>query len=267
LNPTGPTEAEFGELWGLIERRYGIVLPPDRRDLLLGDLRRSAWADEGIAGLTWRLRANDPQGVDWLLERVTVHHTGFFREPEAYRVFLDELLPRLRSRPVRVWSAASSTGEELYTLVFLLAERLGVEELREGWRFLGTDISTSAIARAEAGIYDALEVSAVPATLRASCFEPCTAGFLRVRSSLRELCVFRRLNLIDRPFPFRRPFDVVFCRNVLYYFSDEEQRAVLVGLHGVTAPGGVLLTGACDSVRQVRSPWRARSPILFERAP
>lgn len=268
--PVAPSPGSIDDLWRLVQQRYGIVVPVERRRSILGELESHS-AVLGCADLDElceRVLQHDPPAVDFLLTAVTVNHTGFFREMAAYRVFLEELLPSLeRMRgEVRVWSAACSSGEELYTLVMLLADRLGLGSLRSRWRFLGTDINAMTVSRAEAGLYYTHDMEQLPPEFRRRYFEPINGGRARIGRELRSLCTFRRLNLLHRPLPFQQPFHVILCRNVLYYFDERDQRLVLSTLYDAADEGSWLLTGVSDSVRLLGSSWRSESSILHRRA-
>ena len=156
---------------------------------------------------------------------------------------------------MHIWSAASATGDEAYTLAILAAEALGPAQAANRVYILGTDISAPVIKRAESGVYDMSHLEHTPEHLLKRYFEPVGLGEFRVVSHIRRMCTFRRLNLNAHPFPFRRSFDIVFCRNVLYYFEREQQRRALEALYGVTEPGGWLLTSLTELVRDMGTRW------------
>ncbi len=266
--PTLPDELAYPRLRALVAERFGIVIPTERdeavRTGLLGSCSRLGLRDLGE--LFARLDAHDGAAMEGLLAQVTVNHTGFLRDTAAYDIFLREALPTFEGPERRIWSAAASTGEELYTLVILLAERFGVDELRHRWRFLGTDINPEAVRRAEAGRYDKERVAVWPAAQRERWFRPIGAGQFELDPTLRELCTFRQLNLVDAPLPFRGRFDAVFCRNVLYYFNEARQREVLGSIHAVTRPGGWLLTSATEAIEHLGTPWRRHDIIAYRKA-
>jgi len=255
----------------LLERRTGLTFHGERRERLETHVANIC-ADRALNGaeqLSALLHGRDVQGralFAQLVEEATVNHTAFFREMGGFS-HLDDLLPRLADEPeVRVWSAASATGEELYTLVILLAERVGFAELRDRWRFLGTDINPSVVARAERGIYSQERAMGVPAELRARYFEDVGQARYRISAQVRSLCTFRQFNLTRAPYPFKRGFHLVFCRNILYYFGHSVQERVLTSIHAATDRRGWLVTGVSETIEQLETPWVRRGMCLYSRS-
>ncbi len=264
-----PDDEAYGRLLAEVERRYGILIPPERDAAVRQSLDDSCstLGLSDVATMVERLVVNDVHAVDHVIRAATVNHTGFLREPAAFEVILDEVIPTLEPhRDVRIWSAAASTGEEIYTLAMLAAERVGMDELDRRWHFLGTDIDSEAVGAAEAGVYTQERLDALPERVRRAYFRPATRGQYVIHDRIRALCTFRRLNLLARPLPFRHPFDVVLCRNVLYYFAEARQRAVLESLYRATANRGWLLVGASDAIEHLGTSWIRRSPIAYRRS-
>lgn len=263
--PVSPDELAYPRLRSFVADRFGIVVPPERDEVVQRGLyetcRRLGLRD--LDDLFVHVGGHDGAAMEGLLTQVTINHTGFLREKSAYDLFLESAMPTFDGPERRIWSAASSTGEELYTLVILLAEKLGLEELRRRWQFLGTDLNPEAVRRAEAGRYSEARVSAWPAAQRDRWFRPVEDAQFELDPALRDLCTFRQLNLVDVPLPFRGRFDAVFCRNVLYYFSESRQRLVLRSIHGVTRPGGWLLTSATEAIDHLGTPWRRHDTIAY----
>ena len=200
-------------------------------------------------------------GVKEDIELAVVHaastnHTYFFREPQVLDFFRDTILPlNARRSELRIWSAAASTGDEAYTLAILAAEALGRESAANRVSILATDISAPVIKQAESAVYGAPHFEHTPKHLLDRYFEAAEGGELQVAPFIRRMCTFRRLNLKAQPFPFRRHFDVIFCRNVLYYFDRENQFRTVEALYDVTEPGGWLLTSVTESVRDLKTRW------------
>jgi chemotaxis protein methyltransferase CheR len=184
---------------------------------------------------------------DGLVDSLVVNETYFFREASALNVVVDDvLLPRIAAgSSVRAWSAACSTGEEPYTLAMLLAERGQLAKVE----LIATDISEKALALARSGTFRARSVRS--AQLPSAAREHLTLQADRPVLARRILDAvdFRRLNLMDaeRVRQLGR-FDLILCRNVLIYFSDETVQRVVTLLTEVLRPGGVLLVGTCESL-------------------
>jgi chemotaxis protein methyltransferase CheR len=191
-----------------------------------------------------------------VVDVASTNHTYFFREPQVLDYFTNTILPKLAHKAeLHIWSAAASTGDEAYTLAILAAEALGPEQAASRVSILGTDISAPVIKRAESATYCASHLEHAPEHLVKRYFEPVGAEELRIVPHIQRMCTFRRLNLKARPFPFRRPFDIIFCRNVLYYFDRDHQRRTLEALFDVTERGGWLLTSVTESVRDLGTRW------------
>ena len=191
-----------------------------------------------------------------VMHAASTNHTYFFREPQVLKFFSDSILPLLaHQREVRIWSAATATGDEAYTLAMLIAEALGCEQAANCFSILGTDISAPVIKHAESAIYGMSHLEQTPEHFLNRYFAHTDDNEYRIVPQIRPMCTFRRLNLKAQPYPFRRLFDVVFCRNVLYYFDREHQYRTLEALYNATEPGGWLLTSLTESVRDMGTRW------------
>jgi chemotaxis protein methyltransferase CheR len=257
------TGAEFGFLSDLIRAKSGIHLGEMKLDLLEARLGKRLRA-LGIPKVRDYLRVlrEDPGGeeLERLVDVVTTNKTDFFREAGHFDHLLERVLPdHLRSaraaagEPLRVWSAACSSGEEAYSLAMVLQEALG-----PGGRFkiLATDISSRMLRRAMDGAFTAAQLAPVPRRLRDAYFEPCPDAdgrVFRAGGALRAAVQFNRFNLADPgQYVFSNPFDAIFCRNVLIYFDRPTQEGVVASLAGQLAPGGVLYTGFSESLIGIR---------------
>jgi chemotaxis protein methyltransferase CheR len=191
-----------------------------------------------------------------VIHAASTNHTYFFREMDTLNVFRDRILPSLESQPeIRIWSAAASTGDEAYTCAILAAEVMDLALATERVKILGTDISGPVINIAESGTYRASSLEYVPKVIKARYFETLTDGRYALIDEIMQMCTFRRMNLKMRPYPFQKRFDVVFCRNVLYYFQPGTQREVLASIYEATQPNGWLLTDVSFTLRDMGLPW------------
>ncbi len=185
-----------------------------------------------------RIADRDADALAALVEHAVVGETTFWRHPEQLEAFTR--LVRRAAGPLRIWSAGCATGEEPYSVAIALLEagRLGA-----GDRILATDVSTRALAAAAAGTYRPRALRKLPRELD-GWFEPGDPR--RVRPEVRNLVSFVRQNLVADPVPLGGAFDVVFCRNVLIYFSPETAAAALYRLVGALVPGGTLVLGPVE---------------------
>ena len=199
-----------------------------------------------------------------LIDALTTNHTAFLREPEHFRALVTRVLPGLRSGRVTLWSAAGSSGEEPYSMLFTILE---AKPQMPDVRILATDISSRMLAIAEQGVYNADRLSALPPAWLQKYFDRHIGGepgTWRVRAQYRAMIEFRRLNLMDAlPCSFR--FPVIFCRNVLIYFNRETQESVVNRLAGAIEPGGYLFTGHAESLTGIRHPLHYVQPAVYQR--
>lgn len=241
-----------------LEQTCAIHYPIKKRALLEQRLGR-AQRNLGIATLAELAEAlqngasSDVQLA--IMHAASTNHTFFFREKDVLNHFQNELLPELAKRSeIRLWSAACSTGDEVYTLAILIAETLGREALRRV-HILGTDISAPVIETAESGIFPLRHLQQVPPEILRRYMHPIGIDQFRINDEIRAVCTFRRLNLKRAPYPFQRPFQAVFCRNVLYYFTHADQVEVVERIAEVTEDGGHLFTSVTENVRELSARW------------
>lgn len=197
------------------------------------------------------------------VDLLTTHETYFFREPAQFEVFMREILPSLdATAPLRFWSAAASSGEEAYSIAMAAMATLG-----EGcnWEVLGSDISADVLARARAAVYRHERLERMPADyLRRYCLRGigADAGSIRIDDRLRRRVRFQQMNLAALP-PAFKSFDVVFLRNVLFYFDAPTRRLVLEGVIRQLKPGGWLLVGHAEGTGAVQFGLRQHRPGVY----
>ncbi|HEY1578800.1 MAG TPA: CheR family methyltransferase [Terracidiphilus sp.] len=207
-----------------------------------------------------------------LIDVVTTNKTDFFREAKHFDFLVERALPDLLShdrngRPMSLWSAGCSTGEEPYTLAIVLSE---YAKTHPGFRFkiLGTDISTTVLARAAVGVYSSEVVQAVNPVLRRKYFmrsrDPLS-GEERAVPELRHAVEFRRLNFMDADYGITEKVDAIFCRNVIIYFDRPTQERILLNLSHCLVPGGYMFVGHAESLHDMNLPLISVAPALYRR--
>jgi chemotaxis protein methyltransferase CheR len=248
------TPLDYDYLRRLLHERSGLVLAADKQYLvesrLLPVARRAGLG--GLAELVQELRSARAEAlmVD-VVEAMTTNESFFFRDKVPFQHFRDTVIPKLMTaraaqRRIRIWCAASSTGQEPYSLAMSLKEMGG---LVAGWRIeiLATDLSNEVLEKAKAGIYSQFEVQrGLPITLLVKYFTQIGDTW-QIAPDIRAMVQFRPLNLI-RDFVHLGVFDVVFCRNVLIYFNQETKTRVLDRLARVVEHDGYLVLGAAETV-------------------
>jgi len=244
----------------LIYRTSGIKLTLVKKGLLIARLLRRlrSLGIKGFYDYYHRVKSDAVELVE-MLNCISTHTTTFFRENHHFEylrnIVIPELLKKKRERRLRIWSAGCSTGEEPYSIAVALLETLRLHTFQpESWdiRILATDISTKVLETAETGVYDEEQLPEdLAADLAKRYFSRGTGeytGRIRVKKPVRDLVVFRRLNLRDGQPPFRRNFDAVFCRNVMIYFDEGMKRHVLSLFHRTLLPAGHLFLGHSETI-------------------
>jgi len=266
------TEQEFERLAAYVKKSFGLHLGREKKMLVLGRLGRvlqSLNLDNFTDYLDYVTRDRSGQAAATLINRLTTNHTFFMREPDHFDYFRDrvlpEILPRLKDRDLRVWSAGCSTGEEPYTLAMLIDEHVGSAKIGWDTTLLATDISERVLLHAIRGVYPAESVEPLPKRWRLTYFVPHGDGRYAVADRIRREVVFRRFNLMD-PFPFRKGFHVIFCRNVMIYFDEHTRRRLIRKFYESLAPGGYLFIGHSETINRFESPFTYVKPSIYRKA-
>ncbi len=271
------SDRHFRAIAELIEGEVGIKLPPGKRLMLEGRLHKRVRAlnYSGVNEYVDNLFEADlfESELTHLIDVVTTNKTDFFREPQHFAFMRDVAIPALlkahgrKNAKLKIWSAASSTGMEAYTVTMVMDDMI-----RNGSRFqyrvLGTDVSTAVLRLAKAGIYTRDVLAPVPDNFIKRYFlssRDRLRGEVRVVPELRGMTHFMRMNLMDRSYPVDRDVDIIFCRNVLIYFERETQRKVVEQLCNHLRPGGYLLVGHSESMIHSAVPGLKQvQPTIFQ---
>lgn len=194
----------------------------------------------------------DSELRELLLDVATNNETSFFRDPNTFRALEEAIVPALASelegRPLRIWSAAASTGQEAYSIALTLEQMRSRDPLAPDYRIVGTDISERVLKRAQEGVYTQLEVQrGLPTRTLLQAFEKVGAASWAIRPDFRRAVEFRKLNLLSA-WPGLPVFDLAFLRNVLIYLSPANRADIVRRVHDQLAPGGVLVLGGTESL-------------------
>ncbi len=237
-----------------LEKQAGIRLGLGKEYLVIsrlgGVLREHGLAD--FDALLKLLRGGGRASLQAaVIDAMTTNETFWFRDPAHYRILVDVLMRELSPGPVRIWSAAASTGQEAFSIAFTLhdARSAGAIAPDRTWEILGTDISASALGQAEAARYCGVAATrGLMPEQRQRFFEP-DGDCVQVQSAYRREVRFRNFNLLS-PFDGLGHFGVIFCRNVLIYFSQERKRNILERFHRALVPEGALFLGSTESMSE-----------------
>jgi chemotaxis protein methyltransferase CheR len=269
------SDEEFDLLRRLIYDRFGINLTDQKRSLLVGRLQK-VLRQAGVQSFRqyYESLVSDPTetALSKLVDRISTNHTYFYREKSHFDFFSQTVLPavtaRLRtanSRDLRVWCAGCSSGEEAYMLLMLLQEFFGPEYARWDAGVLATDISSRVLDIARQGTYPDERVRMLPESLRQRYFRRLADGTWSVVDGLRQEATFRRFNLMNETFPFKKPFDVIFCRNVMIYFDEPTRRRLVEKFHRQLAPHGYFFLGHSETLGRAQSLFHYLGPAVYQK--
>ncbi len=265
------TDSEFIRIVTYVKSNFGIDLS-QKRVLIAGRLEnyllRNGYSsyDEYMAKVE-----QDPGGheAENLVNVLTTNHTYFMRESAHFDYFKNVVLPQLKKseaakKDLRIWSAASSTGEEPYTLAMVLMDYFGIEHSQWDTTVLATDLSTKVLEHAVRGIYLKEEIEPLPPKWKQRYFKAISADEYRVKDELKKQVIFRQFNLMN-PLPFRKKFHVVFLRNVMIYFQDETKYKLLQRIYDFMEPGGYLFIGTTEGLNKKHTQFQYVQPSVYRK--
>ena len=261
------TEADFTRVQSLIYQRAGISLHDGKHAMVYSRLSRRL-RETGHSSfreyLGW-LEQHD--GGEWqeFINALTTNLTAFFREQHHFDILAGHLRSGAPGTAWRVWCNAASTGEEPYSIVMTAFETLGANA---AFKLVASDIDSRVLAMAAQGVYRIENLKGLTPERVQRFFlrgKGANAGLARVKPELTRAIEFISVNLIRDDWPFREPFDVVFCRNVMIYFDAPTQRRVLEKIHRVLKPGGMLFVGHAENFSESRDLFSLHGKTVYER--
>lgn len=259
---------EFDQISELAFQQCGIDLRRGKQELVQARVGKKIRQGQfGSFKEYYRHVENDPTGQELvaLLDALTTNFTSFLREAAHFEFLRKTILPGI-SGPIRIWSAACSSGEEPFTIAFSLLEELGISRASR-IKILASDLSKRMLEAASRGTYPAERFSDCPQDWRGKYLLRGTGsseGWYRVKPAVRSLIEFRRLNLMETFHP-PNLFQVIFCRNVMIYFDKPTQEQVVNRLAGCLEPGGYLLIGHSESLTGLNHPYDYVKPAVYRK--
>jgi chemotaxis protein methyltransferase CheR len=264
------TLADFGRVRELIRGRAGIALASSKQEMVYSRLSRRL-RERGMNSFSRYLaELDDPASAEWepFTNALTTNLTSFFREAHHFPILAEHARRVWRDRPLRVWCCAASTGEEPYSIAITLMEAAGAGT--PAAHIVATDLDTEVLATARAGVYDASRVEHLEESRLRQFFLRGTgaaAGKVRVKPEVAALVRFGPLNLLAPQWPDLRPFDVIFCRNVMIYFDKATQLQVLRRFVPLLHPDGLLFAGHSETFFQAADIFRLRGHTVYQPVP
>ncbi len=265
------TDSEFKFISDLVYERARIVIRPNKRSMLQGRLAKRLRSLQLPDVRAYIRLVSAPEGeaeLGEMLNAVTTNVTAFFREPHHFKHLAEIMIPEAiarnsTTRRLRIWSAGCSTGQEPYSVAMTMANALEKHAAIDA-RILATDLDSSVIAHAEAGCYGTDDTQAVPSALAAKYLRKTAEGDVEVIPRLRELIMFKQLNLMGN-WPMRGPFDAVFCRNVVIYFDKPTQAKLFKRISALMAPGGWLYIGHSETLFKVSEDFELTGKTIYRK--
>ncbi len=269
------TEKEFKQIASLLYSNFGINLTDNKQTLVRGRLNKII-RTKGYGNFTNYYNAikEDKSGMLQieLADNLSTNHSYFFRENEHFKYLTTNTLPEIEATQrlkepseLRIWCAGCAAGEEPYTLAILLKEYFGRRLPDIKPVILATDISTSALSTAKAGIYTEDKLKSMPKKYLDKYFNNMGTGKYSVKPDLRSLILFKRLNLMRDTFPFSNKFDIIFCRNVMIYFDKITRETLISKYHTNLTSNGILFIGHSETIGRNSSQFQYLIPAVYRK--
>ncbi|MBF0589815.1 MAG: chemotaxis protein CheR [Magnetococcales bacterium] len=275
----GLKDNEFRRLSEFIYKQVGILMPPSKKTMLSARLQKR---------LSILKQSSFTEYVDWVLDPkhageelihfidiVTTNKTDFFREPAHFEYMSKTALPALVerfgagvSRPLKIWSAACSSGEEPYTLAIVLhefGETLPARKINAN--VLATDISSRVLQRAKKAVYESTKTDPIAINLKKKYLlrsKDRSKKLVRMGPELRNMIKFRRLNFMDNDYGIGDKMDIVFCRNAIIYFDRPTTEAIVNKFCRHMTPGGYLFIGHSETLNDLKTPLEPVAPTIYQ---
>jgi len=269
------TDREFEVMRSMVYTRFGINLTEQKRSLVTTRLQ-GLLRNKGFNNFTeyGEYIDRDRTGVALteLVNKISTNHTFFYREKTHFDFMLNQALPAVvsqlkaeNSSDLRIWCAASSSGEEPYTLAMLMMEFFGNSYPMWKIGVLATDISEKALDKARAGIYPKERINLLPVNLRNKYFTKLDGDRWAVSEKVKREVIYRNFNLMNTTFPFKKPFHMIFCRNVMIYFDQVTRSSLIKRLNDNMVEGGYLFIGHSETIAGDRSLWKYIMPAAYQK--
>jgi len=263
------TLEDFELVSRLIYEHAGISLKPSKQDMVYSRLvrRLRATGVDNFRDYLALLKSNDAAEWEAFVNSLTTNLTSFFREPHHFPLLAEHVKKHNGQHPISLWCSAASTGEEPYSMAMTMVDAFG--SFTPPVSIVATDVDTSVLAKAEAGIYPIERIEKLSADVVKRFFlrgAGAQSGFVKVRPELQAMITFRQVNLLGDSWPVRGPLDAIFCRNVMIYFDKETQLGILQRFAPMLQPDGLVFAGHSESFFNATHLFRLRGKTVYELA-
>lgn len=267
---------DFNFLCQFVYDIAGIVLNASKKEMVYRRLTRII-RERKFSSFTEYcdlLKAEPEKEKDYFINAITTNLTSFFREQHHFDYMVKHELPRLIKnsltdhKRLRIWSCASSTGEEPYSIAITLLETFKSALIQWDAKILATDIDSNVLASGKLGIYDENRVESLPYKIKEKYFHKGVGdnvNKVKVDKALTKLITFKQLNLLH-DWPMKGPFDIIFCRNVIIYFDKETQQELFARYYEMLTPGGLLILGHSENLGQYQLHFDNVGRTIFRKA-
>lgn len=267
---------DFLQVSAFVEEHYGIQLPLTKLKMIEARLQRRLKAlqlNSFTAYFDYVFSESGFAEYKNMIDLITTNKTDFFRESAHFDFLTQEVLPEILNRkvsdePIKIWSAASSSGEELYSALITLEEFFLKTFKKHPYKLLGTDLSEQVLKQAVTAVYGEDRIEALPLYLKKRYFQRNknkVNALARVKPDYLKHVEFKRLNLLKDFVGIEHNYDVIFCRNVLIYFNRVVQEIVITKLVAHLRPGGYLLIGHAESITNMKLPLVQVRPTMYKK--
>lgn len=261
------TDQDFQRIRKLIYDRAGITLSDAKKDMVYSRVGRRLRATKLSSFREYLGLLETDHAEEWeaFVNSLTTNLTAFFREAHHFPLLAKHVNKIRHRKPIDLWCSAASTGEEPYTMAMTMVDLYG--SFTPPVKILATDLDTSVLKKAQAGIYPIERVEKLSPDLLKRFFlkgSGSNAGFVQVRKELRDMITFRQLNLLDAKWPIHGPFEAIFCRNVMIYFDKPTQYAILKKFIPVMHSDALLFAGHSESFQHAADLIKLKGKTIYE---
>ncbi|AHH13544.1 protein-glutamate O-methyltransferase [Borrelia nietonii YOR] len=251
-------QEELSKLTKIIYNNFGINLT-EKKKLLIESRLSSIIKAKNLNSFTEYINYLENQknqiSLIELVDKISTNHTYFFREPNHFEFLENKLLPKMLKQmaqseeEIRIWSAGCSSGEEAYTIAMILNEYIDNNKIHCKVKILATDISITVLNEAKRGIYPEDRVKTLPKHLKSKYLNKLTSNKFEVKDILKKRIQFKKLNLMNEFFPFKKKFDLIFCRNVMIYFDEKTRNKLAEKFNQHLKDDSYLFIGHSETIR------------------